>query len=341
MSDVSQQLEILGLDESLRLAAAEGRTASVRSRLTNRIETVHDLLSAVPTIGDLSFLHSGLAQTCLPHSRPDSNHQYWKRQSGRFTLIVVPGVISDTKQNSKKLKPPSGDDSMSGYVGVPYGPKARLIMIHLQTEGLKSRTVSLGSSLSAFLRSLGLSISGGPRGSVTAVREQCMRIARCSFSLEWSNISESGHEKTIISDTKIVEGLELLNSSRDDWSGTVELSEKFHSHLKEHAVPLDKRGIAILAGNSLGLDLYALFAYRLPRLTTDVHLRWEHLQSQLGSESPTARIAQNIRQVMPHVLTAYPHANIEVTRTGITLKPSQPAVPRTMVQGFKLLEANL
>ena len=71
MSDVSQQLEILGLDESLRLAAAEGRTASVRSRLTNRIETVHDLLSAVPTIGDLSFLHSGLAQTCLPHSRPD------------------------------------------------------------------------------------------------------------------------------------------------------------------------------------------------------------------------------------------------------------------------------
>jgi hypothetical protein len=55
MSDVSQQLEILGLDETLRRAASEGRTASVRSRFTNRIETVHDLLSAVPTMGDLSF----------------------------------------------------------------------------------------------------------------------------------------------------------------------------------------------------------------------------------------------------------------------------------------------
>ena len=340
MSEVSRQLEILGLDETLRLAASEGRTASVRSRFTNRIETVHDLLSAVPTMGDLSFLHSGLAQTCLPHSRPAENHQYWKRQSGRFTLVVVPGVISDAKPNKKGIYSGPDDDAIRGYVGVPYGTKARLIMIHLQTEGLKSRTVSLGTSLSAFLRSLGISISGGPRGSVPAVREQCMRIARCSFSLEWSDVSESGNEKTIISDTKIVEGLELLNANRDDWSGTVELSEKFHSHLKEHAVPLDKRGIAILAGNSLGLDLYALFAYRLPRLTADVHLRWEHLQSQLGSESPTSRIAQNIRQVMPHVLTAYPNAKVEITRTGITLKPSQPAVPRTMVQGFKLLEGS-
>ena len=33
-----------------------------------------------------------------------------------------------------------------------------------------------------------------------------------------------------------------------------------------------------LAGNSLGLDLYALLAYRLPKLQRDVHLRWNALR---------------------------------------------------------------
>ena len=60
------------------------------------------------------------------------------------------------------------DGRVSRHVGVPYGSHARLIMLHLQSEGLKSRTVSLGPSLSAFLRSLGLPVSGGPRGSIVA-----------------------------------------------------------------------------------------------------------------------------------------------------------------------------
>ena len=34
--------------------------------------------------------------------------------------------------------------------------------------------------------------------------------------------------------------------------------------------------------SSLGLDLYTLLAYRLPRLDRDLHLRWSTLQEQLG-----------------------------------------------------------
>ncbi|MBV8093238.1 MAG: plasmid replication protein [Acetobacteraceae bacterium] len=327
---ITEQLNLLGLEETRRRAAADAVTPKQRERLLRRVEAAHELLSTLPEAEDLSFLHSGLCQTALPHSRPESNHAVWRRTSGRFTLSITPGTLAR----------PDSHPADDGWVGVPYGTKARLILIHLQTEGLKARTVSLGPSLSAFLRSLGLPVTGGPRGSITAVREQALRIARCSFSLQWSDIdAASGVTKTMVSDTRIVDGLELWEGrGGNEWNGTVELSSRFHEHLREHAVPLDKRAIAHLSGNSLGLDLYALLAYRLPRLKQEVHLRWAALQSQIGSEeSAMKELARRVRQVLPDVIVAYPHARIETTPTGLTLRPSQAAVPRLSIRGIKLV----
>jgi hypothetical protein len=339
MSDIARQLEMLGLDETLRRVAIEAATDRGKNRLQRRVEVTHDLMSELPSPDEMSFLHSGLAQTCLPHSRPGSNQLIWRRTSGRFSLIVSPGIIDESPHHTRGRQPtPTEIEAM--YVGVPYGSKARLIMIHLQTEGMKSRTVSLGRSLSAFMRSLGLAVTGGDRGTITQIREQSLRIARCTFTMQWQDSVSQGGERIMVSDTKIVDGLELWRSGRGgDWCGTVELSERFHEHLRQHAVPLDKRGIAHLAGNSLGLDLYALFAYRLPRLTRDVHLRWTHLQQQIGADQKaTQGLARRIREVIPDVMTAYPHARIEITSTGLTMKPSKPAVPKTCVSGYKLVE---
>jgi hypothetical protein len=331
---IVHQLELIGVEEARKLAEAVP-TKAVRSRLLNRIATTHDLLMALPNADDLAFNHSGLCQTFLPHSRLDNNRTVWKRESGRFTLMVAPGVMSKPNSSGRRSRTSQTEED---YVGVPYGTKARLIMFHLQTEGLKSPTVPLGKNLSAFLRSLGLAHTGGPRGTVTQVREQCMRIARCTFTLQWTEIEANGNERTIVADTKIVEGLELWNATSDDWSATVELSEKFHSHLVEHAVPLDKRSIALLAGNSLGLDLYALFAYRLPKLKTNLMLTWSMLQDQIGSDySQNKLIGRKVREVLPEVLRAYPHAKVEVERHGIRLKPSRSSVPREMVNGYRLV----
>ena len=317
MRELIEQLEIFGLEETRRIAATAS-TGRERSRQLKRVEVAHDLMSDLPGSDDLSFLHSGLCQTCLPHSRPTENNALWHRKSGRFSLTVQPGSIEGR------------------WVGVPYGPKARLILIHLQTEGMKSRTVNLGASFSAFMRSMGLAVTGGQRGTIGAVREQSLRIAQCSFTMQWSADTASG-SSTVISNTRVVDRLELWRSDHDQWSETVELSEKFHAHLREHAVPLDRRGIAHLAGNSLGLDLYAMLAYRLPKLQKDLHLRWYALQEQIGaSEKATNALARRIREVMRDVITAYPHARVEVTPHGLLLKPSTAAVPKTAVSGLRL-----
>jgi len=333
LSEIGSQLDLLGLEETRRMAVAGVSKPRERLRKLDQVEATHELLSALPAAEDLSFLHSGLCQTCLPHSRPAKNTAIWRRHSGRFTLIVTPGLI-DSSALETRVRQPTEAETDAMYVGVPYGTKARLILIHLQTEGLKNRIVPLGASLSAFMRSLGVNVQGGQRGSIAPFREQCLRIACANFKLQWSEGS-----RLVVSDTKIVDGLELWGTKgQGGWAGSIELSSKFHEHLREHAVPLDKRAISKLSRNSLGLDLYTLLAYRLPRLSAPLHLRWSQLASQFGADDTTKELGRRIRDTLPQVLDVYPWAKVEVVSSGLNLHPSRPAVPKTVVNGFRLVE---
>ena len=65
--------------------------------------------------------------------------------------------------------------------GVPYGSRARLIMLYLQSEALRtgSRDVVLGRSMRDWLARMGITIGGK---SLKDVREQAERIARCRLT---------------------------------------------------------------------------------------------------------------------------------------------------------------
>ena len=77
-------------------------------------------------------------------------------------------------------------------------------------------------------------------------------------------------------------------------------------------MPLARDAIAHLKDNSLGLDLYTLFAYRLQRLERPLLLRWQALAGQVGSDvTRTSHLAQRVRAVLPDVLAVYPDADVE------------------------------
>ena len=62
--------------------------------------------------------------------------------------------------------------------------------------------------------------------------------------MQWSENQADGSRRIVMADTRIVEGLDLTYSQgSDEWSSIVHLSQAFHEHLKEHAVPLDRREI--------------------------------------------------------------------------------------------------
>ena len=328
MADIHRQLMLFGADE-LRRAATAIVDQNERRRELDRIEAASAALGE-PVEDDLAFSHSGLCQTCLPHARPATNDLIWQRNSGRFHLMVSPGVVR-------------GPDGRATRVGVPYGTRARLIMIFLQTEGVRGRTVSLGPSMSAWIRSLGLPVTGGPRGTIQAIREQSLRIARCEFTLQWTARTAAGVDETIIRDQRLVSGLSLWHGQEEGngarWQATVELTREFHDHLRDHAVPLMRDAIAHLKDNSLGLDLYTLLAYRLQRLEQPLLLRWQALAAQVGSDTGrTSHLVQRVKAVLPDVLAVYPDARVEVVRHGLRLLPSKPPVPRTLVGGFRVVD---
>jgi hypothetical protein len=252
--------------------------------------------------------------------------------------VIQPGLVVDGSfpGGGRRL---SDEEEKEMYVGVPYGSRARLILIWLQSEGMKSRFVSMDRSMSAWIRSLGLAVTGGKTGTIAHVREQTLRIARCSFSLQWTDIDDGGNATQRIQDTKIVEGMELWQAAGDagKWAATIELSPRFHEALREHAVPLDSRALGSLAGNSLGLDLYAFFAHRLHRLKAPLQLRWAALAEQFGGEGQAPKkVAEKIRGILPEVMHAYPESNVEVARSGLLLRPSKPPVAKTVVAGKRL-----
>ena len=51
------------------------------------------------------------------------------------------------------------------------------------------------------------------------------------------------------------------------WPSTVTLSADYFASLQQHAVPLDPRAIAALAGSALALDVYVWLAQRLHRIS--------------------------------------------------------------------------
>ncbi len=115
-----------------RLLEARGKAGALAADVDRRV-----VEAAAAYMGDedsgVGFIYSGWAQAALPHKRlaPDA---VWQITSERVKLLVEPG---------RRAVAPDGLE----WVGVPYGSRARLILLFLQTEALRtnSREVELGS----------------------------------------------------------------------------------------------------------------------------------------------------------------------------------------------------
>ena len=309
MATIHNQLMLKGFKQALR--DAQNQNASRRE--LRRLEVAHEIMSSIED--EISYLHSGFCLAGLPHMRPDNDESRWIRSNGKFHLIITPGaVVADGKMR---------------VVGVPYGAKARLILVYLMTEGVKSRSISLGPSMTAWIRSLGIPVTGGERGSIRAIREQALRISRCSFTFQWDQVET---KEAIIHDQQLVEGgLHLWAAEEGSFfPKAITLTSQFYEHLRAHAVPLDPRAIAYLKGSPLCLDLYVWLAHRLPRLSRSIDIPWAMLAQQFGSAyQSTAAFAYRIKAVLPDVLAVYDGAKVDVTAKGLSIQPSLPAVPAT------------
>src|SRR5262249_26086070 len=171
------------------------------------------------------------------YKNPGDGVLEWDRRQGNATLRIEAGSAIDPKSgNFVKL-------------GLPYGEKPRLVLIHLATEAVRNRTpvVDVEDSMTAFARSLGLETNGQ---QLRALKDQLARLASATVRM---GVVEEGRAVQV--NTQFVSAFDLWFPKQADqrvlWPSTVRLSQEYYESLGQHAVPLDHRAVAALASSSM------------------------------------------------------------------------------------------
>ena len=293
------------------LLLAHGKDVALRSEVDRAVvEAAAGYLGAEEN--DIGYLFSGWAQAALPHRRLP-NDAAWQVTTDRVTLIVQPG-----------LRPTPEGTPVS--VGVPYGSRARLILLYLQTEAVRtnSREVELGRSLHAWLRRLEIPIGGKQMASV---RDQAERISRCRLSFQIKQGSRTGLVNQHILDTSMFIEDDSVQSGL--FVEKASLSQSFFDELKKHPVPVEEAAVRQIANNSLALDVYCWLAYRLHSLEGPITVTWKALHAQFGrSVARLDHFKEHFRTVVALATSVYPDANVDENPTGagLILRPSKPPV---------------
>lgn len=269
--------------------------------------------------GALGYTYSGLCLTALPHRKiPDD--QPWERVGHKVKLVVEPGRL-DVAGKTKLF-------------GVPYGARARMILIYLITQAVKtnSREIALGGSMRAWLEAMGVAVGGE---TAKAFREQSMRIAACGMKFFWEDDrGATGYDKGGIVRRGLMFGdsVDVGNQPRlfDD---VVVLDEVFYAAAREHPVPLLEAAVRHLRDRSMSLDIYVWLAYRLHSLNKPTPMSWAAANAQFGGGFKEARFFRRpFVEALEAATAAYPDAKVEIAEdgSGLILHPSRPPVGKLL-----------
>ena len=267
------------------------------------------------------YQHSILCQTGLPYRNPGDDVRTWERSNGQIGLQVEAGSAWNP------------DAASFVKLGLPYGPKPRLLLAHLNAEALRRQSpeIEVERSLTAFVKALRLD----PKGrNITTIKDQLSRLSASSIRL---GFAREGRAVTIKTD--IVSAFSLWwpkdNRQRVLWPSTVLLSREYFDSLTRHAVPLHDKALMALSGSAMGLDVYAWLAQRLHRIEWGqrVFVPWPALKTQFGWHYDRM---DKFKAVFTHTLRVvhgqYRAANIELDGKGMVLRHSPtPVKGRTSV----------
>lgn len=209
-----------------QLLEEKGKVGAVASGLNREVidAAAHYLADEDSGLG---FVYSGWAQCALPHRRL-ANDAPWQIASDRIRLVVQPGLK------------PVGNDGTLESVGVPFGSHARLIMLFLQTEAIRtgSREVELGASLRKWMERVGIQPGGS---AFRSVRDQAERISRCRLTF---HIAGNGRTSALVNQSLVENALFIEEGTNGQERLSLEvakLSEGYYEQLRKHPVPFRKQ----------------------------------------------------------------------------------------------------
>ena len=296
-----------------RLVLVHGRERA-RELVDERTRPLIDIAAEV--LADetqrIGISYTGFCLTALPHKKL-ADEQAWEKKGHKVTLLVEPGRL----KHGGKTK----------LYGVPYGARARMILLYLQTQAIRtgSREVELGRSMRDWMERMGLS-NGGE--TARALREQAARISACSLKFFWEDGSSNGFERGAIVRSGLRFHVEDVSQGML-WEDRVMLDEVFYASLRDHPVPVLESAIRQLRDRSMSLDIYVWLAWRLHNLGKPTKISWPALHGQFGTGFKAIRqFKPRFNEALAAALAAYPDARIDLGDKAITLHPSRPPIAR-------------
>jgi Plasmid encoded RepA protein len=279
----------------------------------------------------ITYSHSTLCQTSLPFKNTGTVRT-WKNRNGDAVVVLTAGEAYD----------PSKADTVE--LGLPYGAKPRLILLHLNSQAIKTQSpiIEVEDSLYAFLKVLRINPDGR---EYRRIKDQLGRLAAAHITIGRTEADGTGTTKW----GRIVDTMNVFfpkdHHQRILWPNTIQLSQSYFQSLCAHAVPLDHEALYALRDSALELDLYAMLAERLHRISpAKPHfIPWDALYQQYGSGFSRARdFRKHFVRHLHNVQAVYKSARLEETKAddghsqGITLFHSQPPVLKKNVVVLKL-----
>jgi len=297
-----------------KLVILHGREAArelVPAKQRSLVEIAAEVLA--DDARNIGITYAGFCLTSLPHKRlPDD--QIWRKKGHRVSLLVEPGTML---LKGREIR-----------YGVPYGARARVILLYLQTQAVrrKSREIELGRSMFDWMERMCVSVGGE---TARALKEQSARISACNLKFFWENEDNEGWSAARI----VTSGLRF-NAKPDVqgklWDDRVLLDETFFRALQAHPVPLQECAIRELHDRSMSLDIYVWLAWRLHSLPKHVEISWPALYQQFGAGySKISHFKPRFTAALAAAAAAYPGCKLSVEpEGGVTLYPSPPPIAR-------------
>src|SRR3984957_20156200 len=190
-------------------------SAPKRDRKTLQQRLLEFVDAPVGDPSEILYQHSVLCQTCLPYRDPGDAVRLWARRNGYVKLEVQAGRAYDGRVG----------DFVDG--GLPFGPKPRLVLYHLNAEALRTQSpvLELEDSLTAFVkRTLGLD----PKGrNIRTGKDQLTRLSAADFRIG----TVVGEGRAVTLKGSVIEGFDLW-TSRDPqqrvlWPTTGQFSQRY------------------------------------------------------------------------------------------------------------------
>lgn len=266
--------------------------------------------------GSVGFMARMLVQVTMPHSKP-KEHVY-ERKNGSFNMTMM-------------AKP---------SVGLPYGNVPRLLLTWLTTEALRTKSLELdlGNSMSSFMKSLGMSPTGGKNGSIGRFKDQSKRLFSANIQCDYQDANTYQNANFIIA-SKMSLGWSMNDNSAaidedaKDWRSVILLSKDFYEEITSRPVPIDMRALQSLRSSSLALDIYTWLTYRYSYLSKRSDIPWGLLELQFGSAYKESRMFKSkFIEQLKKVKVAYPKANVDFNEQGLILKPSPTHVKKILMK---------